>query len=403
MSRDTERATALELQGAYSALITFYRYTSSDNSTRVETIRDYYSEVLEKAFAVMAVCKWCEEPTPDTSTRLCGRCKELVDRIEQNPRIVKLMLDDHAPEPKGSMATELWPVVQESSEYNIGDVVDVHLHEAPRSVMIPGTHRAVENARLTLRGLYEISDGHAITATDENGVLFALHLDDIKDGQIEFMPIQGRPEAGPFSTIFEVAERLQLNPKTIRRFIGRKELPALKLGHAWRISEIDLQGFINQRRNCAVEDEHTPALAPGADAEPHPKVPEAAEAAVPEPSVRLSPGEVAHQLSVSPATIYRCLKEGLIPSQKVGRNMFVDRTGLINFLDDNGYRNGGAMLPPKYWKTGEAAAFVGVGSETLTMLARTGNLKAVHIRKSWRFLPEDLQRFKDAQRDLEEK
>ena len=38
--------------------------------------------------------------------------------------------------------------------------------------------------------------------------------------------------AGPLLTIAEVADRLRVNQKTIRRWIDAKELPAFKLGCA---------------------------------------------------------------------------------------------------------------------------------------------------------------------------
>ncbi len=48
-------------------------------------------------------------------------------------------------------------------------------------------------------------------------------------------------------SIPEVAERLHVNTKTVRRWIESKELSAYKLGRQWRISERDLQKFLNER------------------------------------------------------------------------------------------------------------------------------------------------------------
>ena len=48
-------------------------------------------------------------------------------------------------------------------------------------------------------------------------------------------------------TIAEVADRLRVNQKTIRRWIDAKELPAFKLGRQWRISEQNLRQFLQIR------------------------------------------------------------------------------------------------------------------------------------------------------------
>ena len=53
--------------------------------------------------------------------------------------------------------------------------------------------------------------------------------------------------AGPLLTIAEVADRLRVNQKTIRRWIDAKELPAFKLGRQWRISEQNLRQFLQIR------------------------------------------------------------------------------------------------------------------------------------------------------------
>ncbi len=83
--------------------------------------------------------------------------------------------------------------------------------------------------------------------------------------------------------------------------------------------------------------------------------------------------------------------------------MYVDRNGLIEYLNNDDYRNGGSMLPPQYIKTSEAATFLGIGEEALTMLARSGGVNSLHIRKSWRFLRSDLERFKNEHDGLEAK
>ena len=46
-----------------------------------------------------------------------------------------------------------------------------------------------------------------------------------------------------FSTIPEVAELLKVNPKTIYRAVWSKQLPAYKVGKAWRIADKDIELF----------------------------------------------------------------------------------------------------------------------------------------------------------------
>lgn len=48
-------------------------------------------------------------------------------------------------------------------------------------------------------------------------------------------------------TIREVADYLQADEKTIRRWIKARNLPAFKLGRQWRVAEKDLQRFLNER------------------------------------------------------------------------------------------------------------------------------------------------------------
>ncbi len=48
-------------------------------------------------------------------------------------------------------------------------------------------------------------------------------------------------------TIPEVAERLRVNPKTVRRWIAGDELAAYRVGRQWRISEDQLMIFLRAR------------------------------------------------------------------------------------------------------------------------------------------------------------
>ena len=52
-----------------------------------------------------------------------------------------------------------------------------------------------------------------------------------------------------FFTVDEVAEKLQLNPETIRRYIQAKELEAYKFGKNYRIEEKELNRFLETRSN----------------------------------------------------------------------------------------------------------------------------------------------------------
>ena len=60
---------------------------------------------------------------------------------------------------------------------------------------------------------------------------------------------QGNASLPPLLTIQEVADRLRVNEKTVRRWIDTQELPAFKLGRQWRISEQDLRRFLQMRRH----------------------------------------------------------------------------------------------------------------------------------------------------------
>ena len=55
-------------------------------------------------------------------------------------------------------------------------------------------------------------------------------------------------EQAPLFTLAQVAERLQVSTKTVRRWIENDDLIAHRLGRQLRISEVDLQAFIKARR-----------------------------------------------------------------------------------------------------------------------------------------------------------
>jgi len=51
-----------------------------------------------------------------------------------------------------------------------------------------------------------------------------------------------------YFTVEQIAEMLQVHWQTVLTYIRKKELPALKLGKAYRISESDLNKFLESKR-----------------------------------------------------------------------------------------------------------------------------------------------------------
>ena len=58
---------------------------------------------------------------------------------------------------------------------------------------------------------------------------------------------QTTTEEKPLLTVSEVAEFCRLSPRTVRRWIERNELAALRLGRQVRVSEKDLKIFLRER------------------------------------------------------------------------------------------------------------------------------------------------------------
>lgn len=52
-----------------------------------------------------------------------------------------------------------------------------------------------------------------------------------------------------FLTVEQVATVLGLTEKTVRKYINTGELKAFKLGTSWKITEEDLQAFIQTKSN----------------------------------------------------------------------------------------------------------------------------------------------------------
>lgn len=55
--------------------------------------------------------------------------------------------------------------------------------------------------------------------------------------------IQFEPMVSEFLTISQVANILRVNPKTIYRAVWSKNVPAYKVGKAWRIAKRDIEFF----------------------------------------------------------------------------------------------------------------------------------------------------------------
>ncbi len=51
-----------------------------------------------------------------------------------------------------------------------------------------------------------------------------------------------------FHTISEIAERLKVSPKTVRRWIARGDLVTYRFGRQIRITEADLNAFVAGHR-----------------------------------------------------------------------------------------------------------------------------------------------------------
>lgn len=50
-------------------------------------------------------------------------------------------------------------------------------------------------------------------------------------------------------SVKEVADILDMNPETIKRYIYKKELKAYKIGREWRIKVSDLEEFVFSESN----------------------------------------------------------------------------------------------------------------------------------------------------------
>jgi excisionase family DNA binding protein len=59
-----------------------------------------------------------------------------------------------------------------------------------------------------------------------------------------------------YLTVNEVAERLKVTPLTVRRWLNAGSLEGIQLGDraGWRVTESDLQTFLDARRRGGVQE-----------------------------------------------------------------------------------------------------------------------------------------------------
>jgi len=59
----------------------------------------------------------------------------------------------------------------------------------------------------------------------------------------------------PLLTLQQVAEYLGISQATVRRLIDEENLPAVKIGRAWRFSPDTLEKWLAQKRNAERGDQ----------------------------------------------------------------------------------------------------------------------------------------------------
>jgi len=52
-----------------------------------------------------------------------------------------------------------------------------------------------------------------------------------------------------YLTVKQAADILQVDPRTLRRYLKEGEIPGIKLGNRWRIDRDDLDEFMKERKN----------------------------------------------------------------------------------------------------------------------------------------------------------
>lgn len=56
-------------------------------------------------------------------------------------------------------------------------------------------------------------------------------------------------------TLKEVSERLNLHINTIREYVKKGIIPAIKFERVWRVDEKDLEEFLNERKRWVKNEE----------------------------------------------------------------------------------------------------------------------------------------------------
>ncbi len=71
-----------------------------------------------------------------------------------------------------------------------------------------------------------------------------------------------------FLTVKEIAERLRVHPETVRGWLRTGQLAGARLGKraGFRISEADVQEFLDQRKKRGLASDHPPSTASDAAA-----------------------------------------------------------------------------------------------------------------------------------------
>ncbi len=52
-----------------------------------------------------------------------------------------------------------------------------------------------------------------------------------------------------FYTVEEIAEILQLDVVTVRRYLSQGDMKGAKIGKSWRVTEEELKEFVEDRKN----------------------------------------------------------------------------------------------------------------------------------------------------------
>ena len=59
----------------------------------------------------------------------------------------------------------------------------------------------------------------------------------------------------PMLTIHDVAQKLNVDERTIRELIRKNELRAIKVGKEWRVNEPDLDAYVNGHANFDINNQ----------------------------------------------------------------------------------------------------------------------------------------------------